>query len=166
MHELQLLDEYDMNEADIVDSDDFWLRVEMAMILRGFPGHKIQAFDIKPNLLDWAPFIGRKTRKSSVVYNIEHRKVGRHDGKLEKDCQEITEERLVELLNNSSLKEIQSLSNSLGCKGKGSKLDLVMQIKNALFPKTIKNSKRPLTSCGAAQAGGYPSHALTSLFIH
>jgi hypothetical protein len=48
--DLELPEEYDRSEADLVDLDDFWWRVEMTMVLRGFPGRKVPALDVKPNL--------------------------------------------------------------------------------------------------------------------
>lgn len=124
----------------------------MAMILRGFPGRKVKDFEVKPNLLHWAPYLGRRTRKSSLLFNTEHRKVGRNDGELEKDCREITEERLVELLNNSSFKDVQSVANSLGCKGKGSKMDIVMQIKKAIS-KNDGNFKKVFNKLWGSSGG-------------
>ena len=72
---LELPDDYDTQEADIVDSDNFWRKVEMSMIIRGFPNRVVPDFKIRPSLLFWAPFIGKQTRKSSLLFNTEHRKV-------------------------------------------------------------------------------------------
>ena len=72
------------------------------------------------------------TRRGKDVYNTEHRKVKIEDGKIKEDCWEITEERLLELLHQSTLKDTQSLAKKLGLAGKDSKLDIIMNIKNAV----------------------------------
>ncbi len=73
----------DADENDVVDCEKFWANVELSMIVRGFPGANVQEFVVEPNLLNWAPFIGSKTRRGTHVYNTEHRKVRMEDGKIE-----------------------------------------------------------------------------------
>ena len=67
-----------------------------------------------------------------MLLNTEHRKVSRSSGKLESDSRDISEERLLELLHNSTYKEVQKFVQSIGTHPKGSKLDVIMQIKKAI----------------------------------
>ena len=118
---LRLPEDYiqDSGENHVVDSERFWENVELSMILCGFPGANVQDFVVEPNLLNWAPFIGSNSRKSKHVYNTEHMKVNVEDGKIEKDCWEVTEERLLEMLHQSTLKQIQTFAKTLGVDWKG-----------------------------------------------
>ena len=56
--------------------------------------------------------MGEKTRKSKNILNTEHRKVNPVAKILEKDCRKITEERLLELLSQSSVAELIKLEKS------------------------------------------------------
>ena len=129
------------SENDVVDCEQFWSNVELAMVVRGFPGTKVSEFDIQPDLLNWAPFLGRKTRVDNQLVNTEHKKVRQEDGQLEQDCREITEERLLEMLHQSTLKEIHSFAKQLGLNGAGSKLDIIMNIKSAISNDNEKFKK-------------------------
>ena len=104
---LRLPDNYKQNsdENDVVDCENFWANVELSMIVSRFPGANVWEFVVQPNLLNWAPFIGSMTRRGKDVYNTEHRKVKIEDGKMKEDCWERTEERLLELLHQSTLKD-------------------------------------------------------------
>ena len=141
MSDLELPEVYDRDAADIVDCDSFWEKVELAIVLRGFPNRVVSALQVDTSLLSWSPYIGRMTRKSSLLFNTEHRKIDRSSGELEGDCREITEERLLEVLQNSTVKEVQSFASSLGFKGKGSKLVIIMQVKNAMAKDDSKFKK-------------------------
>ncbi len=127
--ELELPDDYDINNTDTVDCYTFWNNVELGMVLRGFPQRKVPEYNVKPDLMQWSPFIGTNTRRGSLVLNTEHRKVNKQNGELEGDCREITEERLVELLQHSSRNEVESFAKSLGSKAKGTKADMLSQIR-------------------------------------
>ena len=137
----ELPENYNREDADFVDCDWFWEKVELAMVLRGFPGRVVPELVVETNLLSWSPFIGRSTRRSSLLLNTEHRKVDRSSGELENDCRDITQERLLELLHNSTLKEVQSFAKSLGFKPKGTKLDITVQVKNAVSKDEAKFKK-------------------------
>ena len=129
---LELPENYQMDDADFVDCDVFWGKVELSMIFRGFLSRTIPEFEVNPNLLFWSPFIGRHTRKGPLLLNTKHRKVSRSTGELESDCREISEERLLELLHNSTYKEVKKFAQSISTHPKGSKLDVIMQIKQAI----------------------------------
>ena len=76
-----------------------------------------------------------------MLLNTEHRKVKHSSGELEMDGREITKESLLELLHNSSLKEILSFAKSLGLKPNGAKLDIILQVKNAISKDEAKFQK-------------------------
>jgi len=130
-----------VDDADYVDCDEFWGKVELSMILRRFSNRTIPEFEVNPNLLFWSPFIVRHTRKGPLLLNTEHRKVSRSTGEMESDCREISEERLLELLHNSTYKEVQKFAQAIGTHPKGSKLDVIMQIKQAISKDDKKFKK-------------------------
>ena len=132
------------------------------MIVRGFPGVAVQEFCVKPDLLNWAPFIGSDTRESKRVFNTEHRKVKVEDGKIEDDCREVTEERLLEMLHHSTLKEVRSFAKRLGLTGTGSKLEIIMNIKNAVQNNDEKFNKAfsKLWGCSGGWASGTCPHGV------
>ena len=111
---LQVPEDYDVNadDQDETNAEDFWRRVELSMVLRGFPERNVQNFFADPSLFAWAPYIGEKNRKSKNILNTEHRKVNPVTKILEKDCREITEERLLELLSQNSVAELIKLKKS------------------------------------------------------
>ena len=111
------------------------------MLVRGFPCRTVPDFEVRMQLLSWSPFIGKMTRKNDLLLNTEHRKVDRTSGKLERDCRDITEERLLELLNNSTSKEVSSFAGTLDLKPKGTKLDVIMQVKHAISKDDAKFKK-------------------------
>ena len=152
---LELPENYGMDDADFVDCNEFWGKVELSMIQRGFSNRTIPEFEVNPNLLFWSPFIGRHTRKGSLLLNTEHRKVSRSTGELESDCGEISEERLLELLHNSTDKEVKKFAQSISTHPKGSKLDVIMQIKQAISKDDEKFKKAFNKTWG--RSGGWVS---------
>ena len=142
--DLQFPEEYDQDEADHVDCSAFWNKVNTSIIMRGLSKNMSDVPSVEPNLLQWSPFIGPKTRKGLMVMNTEHRKVHQENREIESDCCEVTEERLLELLQQATLKEVTSFMKQLGVKRKGSKLDIIMQIKrnsskdNEMFKKAFE----------------------------
>ena len=160
--QLELPENYNREDADFVDCDRFWEKVELAMVLRGFPGRMVPELVVETNLLSWSPFIGRSTRRSSLLLNTEHRKVDRSSGELENDCRDITEERLLELLHNSTLKEVQSFAKPLGFKPKGTKLDIIVQVKNAVSKDEAKFKKAftKMWGCSGGWVSGTCPHGV------
>ena len=67
-----------------------------------------------------------RQKKGDFVLNTEHKKVNRQTREPEKDCRDITEEKLMELLQGRTYAEVQSFARSLGAQPKGSKLDVIM----------------------------------------
>ena len=103
-------------------------------------------------MLNWAPFIGRATRIGKHVFNTEHRKVKEKDGQIEDDCREITEERLLEMLQQSTVKDAKAFARSLGLPGSGSKLDIIMNIKRAIG-KNDNNFKKAFSKLWGCSGG-------------
>ena len=71
----------------------------------------------------------------------------------------MTEERLVELLQQSTRKEVEVFSRKLNIKPTVSKLEIIMQIKREM-QKDNSKFKKVLQSCGGVQGDGsqQPAH--------
>ena len=80
----------------------------------------------------------------------------RSSRELENDCRDITEQPLLELLHNSTLKDVQSFATSLGFKSKGTKLDIIVQVKNAVAKDEAKLNKAftKMWGCSGGWASG------------
>ena len=50
MSDLQLQEEFDENDADLVDCETFWSNVEFSIIICGFSGRTVNYFKVEPNL--------------------------------------------------------------------------------------------------------------------
>lgn len=97
------------------------------------------------------------------MLNTDHRKVDSSSGELKNDCRDITEERLLELLHNSTLKEVQSFAKSLGFKPKGTKLDIIVLVKNAISKAEIRFKKAftKMWGCSGGWVSGTCPHGVT-----
>ena len=115
---------------------------------------------LRPDMLKWAPYIGMRTRASNLLLNTEHRKITQEDGKLEQDSRDITEERLLEMLHQSSLRDIRTFARQLGLNGTGSKLDIIMAIKKAVGIWTRRSSRKRLAIFGVVLVDGRLGRAL------
>ena len=104
-------------------------------------GYGIEADNVKPSLLNCAPYIVKKTRRNKLLINTEHRKVSRHAQELEIDCREVTEERILELLSQSKASDVAKLAKTLGLKNCGSKLDAIIKIKSLISDNDEKSKK-------------------------
>ena len=131
---LQVPEDYEVNadDQDETNAEDFWRRVELSMVLRDFPERNFRTFLWSLHYLLGRRTLGKKTRKSKNILNTEHCKVNPVTKILEKDCREITEERLSELLSQSSVAELIKLDKKLGGGEIGSKLDLILNIKKII----------------------------------
>ena len=92
----------------------------------------LKELEIKPSFNYWAPYIGKYTRRSKIVLNIEHKKVSKINGKFEKDCREMTEERILDMLTNDSYLKVKNTAKSCKLSTTGSKMDIIMRLKNAI----------------------------------
>ena len=135
--------------------------MQLTMLVRGFPGTNIADINVQPNLLKWSPYIGRNTRRGPLLINTEHRKVsGSDQRKLEKECRDITEKRLVEFLTQSTALEVKKIN--LGISEKGSKFDIVFRIKQCISKDTEKFNKvfGNVWSCSGGWVFGCCNHGI------
>ena len=93
---------------------------------------------------------------------IEHRKIRQEDGKLEQDSREVTEERLLEMLHQSPLRDIRSFARKLGLNATGSKLDIIMAIKRAvgMDEEKLKKAFSKLWGSSGGWASGTCPHGV------
>ena len=104
----------------------------------------------------------KKTRRNKILINTEHRKVSRHTQELEKDCKEVTEERILELLNQSKASDKAKLAKTLGLKNCGSKLYAIMKIKSLISDNDEKFKKTfsKLWGCSGGWLSGTCPHGV------
>jgi hypothetical protein len=164
LSDLELPDDYDANEADTVNCDTFWRNVELGMILRGFPQRKVPAFNIKPSLLGWSPFISRNSRSGPVIVNTEHKESEQTEWGIRKGLSRNHRGRLVELLQHSPRHEIESFAKTLGAKTTGAKIDIISRIKLAISKDNHKFRKAFSKLWGSS--GGWVSGTCTHGVIY
>eukprot|EP00795_Rhopilema_esculentum_P005631 gene5631-10847_t len=104
---IELKHENNLNKDDVdeVDCQNFWNDVAIEMMSRGFRSIKLDSLKVGPNLSYWPPFMGKKSRIGIIMYNSEHLKAQRDDENVEVEFREISEERLLETLFESSSKD-------------------------------------------------------------
>ena len=64
--------------------------------------------------------------------NTEFKKYNKSTGKLEAECRFLTEERTLEMLSSEKLKKIKYVAKSCNIATKGSKLDILLKIKEVI----------------------------------
>lgn len=64
---LELFENYQMDDVDFVECDDFWGIVEFLRILRGFLNYTIFEFEVNFNFLFWFFFIGSLYEERVIV---------------------------------------------------------------------------------------------------
>ena len=109
-------------------------------------------------------FIGAKLHISNIVFNSEHRKVSRVLGvDNEQECRKLSEERLLAVIMEDKLKEIQAIAESVGISRKGSKVDIENRIKSTINDKDTFNKvfKKMFGS-----SGGWRSFACVHCIIY
>ena len=154
---------YETEDEDTVDAEEFWESVEYNILARIFLNRVIQELEIKPSFNYWAPYIGKYTRPSKIVLNTEHKKVSKINGKFEKDCREMTEEHILDMLTNDSYLKVKNTAKSCKLSTTGSKMDIIMRLKNAIA-NNDKNFKNCFQSYGVIQGVG--SHFLVSTALY
>ncbi|XP_052435978.1 uncharacterized protein LOC127975954 [Carassius gibelio] len=89
-------------------------------------------FAVKPTYHFWAPWIGKRTRRSDNVLNTEFEKV--HSSKSASETAEITvtEERLKEELQKQKVIVIRKLCKECGLDSTGSRSDLLLRLSNEM----------------------------------
>ena len=90
---------------------------------------KIKSLEMKPRLNCRSPYLGKATRHRNNLLNTEFKKVNKSIGKLEADCRFMTEEGILEMLSSEKLKKVKSVAKSCNIATKGSKLDILLKIK-------------------------------------
>ena len=124
-----------------MDCDKFWENVELNAVANAFPDRKIKSLEIKPRLNCWSPYLGKATRHGNNLLNTEFKKVNKSTGKLEADCRFMTEERILEMLSSEKLKKVKSVAKSCNIATKGSKLDILLKIKEVINKNDAKFKK-------------------------
>ena len=64
--------------------------------------------------------------------NTKFKRYNKCTGKLEADCRFLTEERTLEMLSSEKLKKIKYVAKSCNIATKGSKLDILLKIKEVI----------------------------------
>ncbi|XP_032415485.1 uncharacterized protein LOC116717915 [Xiphophorus hellerii] len=122
-----------------VNARSFWEAVTMEVISRGLypPGCK-NPFVVKPTYHNWSPWIGPQTRRSDILINTESEKVHLPDSDSDVD-QFLTEERLADEVLNLKLPEIRRLCSQCGIDSRGSKMDLVLRLRDKMASRATYN---------------------------
>ncbi|XP_071849794.1 uncharacterized protein [Apostichopus japonicus] len=144
-------------ESDVVNAEEFWQNVVRHQVAGGFLKSGTEnPFPVIPGYQNWAPYIAPNSR-GSVVINTEHRKVSRSTGKLEEEVHNMTEERLIELLYNSTTRTVRELGQGLRITGlsKMAKADIIRHIQNAISSDENKFHKVFKKAWGSS--GGWAS---------
>ena len=126
---------------DTVHCDKFWENVELNAIANAFPDREIKSLETKPRLNCWSPYSWKATRHGNNLLNTEFKKVNKSTGKLEADCRFMTEERILEMLSSEKLKKVKSVAKSCNIATKGSKLDILLKIKEVINKNDAKSKK-------------------------
>ncbi|XP_039606727.1 uncharacterized protein LOC120527410 [Polypterus senegalus] len=116
-----------------VDLETFWDALSKEMICRGFVvSGRCNPFAVPPIFNIWAPWIGRRTRRSNVVVNTEFEKI--HSPKSLSEAAEISvsEDRLIDELFKQKVEVIRKLCKECGLDSSGSRSDLLLRLSNEI----------------------------------
>ncbi|XP_051782681.1 uncharacterized protein LOC127527607 [Erpetoichthys calabaricus] len=116
-----------------VDLETFWEALSKEMICRGFVvSGRCNPFAVPPSFHFWAPWIGRRTRRSNVVVNTEFEKI--HSPKSLSEAAEIlvSEDRLIDELFKQKVEVIRKLCKECGLDSSGSRSDLLLRLSNEM----------------------------------
>ena len=154
----------DADMADYVDCEEFWDKVEINVLMKGFVISTPVDLAIKPSIHNWSPYMGRCTRSSNFLVNTEHRKIHKDTGELEADCRELSQERLMEFMHKGKAVEIRKIARKVGVSDKGSKLDIINRVQRALHRNKTKFNKlfKKLWGC----SGGWLTMTCTHGIIY
>ncbi|XP_040918070.1 uncharacterized protein LOC121198193 isoform X2 [Toxotes jaculatrix] len=112
--------------------EDFWDSVHLEMISRGFfPSSSTNPFVVRPCYENWAPWIGKETRKSDHVLNTEFKKM--LTSETEGELSSVTADLLCEELLKQNEATLQSLCKSCSVETSGSRTDLVIRLREKLM---------------------------------
>ncbi|KAA8585590.1 hypothetical protein FQN60_004284, partial [Etheostoma spectabile] len=122
-----------------VNARSFWEAVTMEVIIRGlYPPGCRNPFVVKPTYHNWSPWIGPQTRRSDILINTESEKVHLPDSNSDAE-QILTEERLADEVLNLKLPEIRKLCSQCGIDSRGSKMDLVLRLRDKMASRVTYN---------------------------
>ncbi|KAI4823843.1 hypothetical protein KUCAC02_012398 [Chaenocephalus aceratus] len=122
-----------------VNVKDFWDAVTMEILSRGFyPSDGKNPFIVRPSYQNWAPWIGQHTRQSDIVFNTEYAKIHVPDVSTDAD-ERVTEERLADEVLNLKVAEVRALCKQCSLDSKGSKMDLVLRLREKMASRTTYN---------------------------
>ena len=124
-----------------VDCNKFWENVELNAVANAFPDRKIKSLEINPCLNCWSSYLGKSTRHGNNLLNTEFKKVNKSTGKLEADCRFVTERRTLQMLSSEKLKKVKSVAKLCNIATKGSKLDILLKIKEVINKNDAKFKK-------------------------
>ena len=128
----------EVNQSDTVDADKYWDALKAEIIARGFlkKGEK-NPIIVKPSYGFWAPWIGRRCRKSNMVTNSEHRKVHLTSSDSDGSEEVVSEDVLFSLLSNKQGAEIKKLCREAGVSPNGTILDCVLRLRSKLSNRIV-----------------------------
>ncbi|KAM3605857.1 uncharacterized protein V6R79_006120 [Siganus canaliculatus] len=110
--------------------EEFWKSVDLHMISRGFfEGSSKNPFLVKPSYDNWAPWIGRETRKSSSVLNTEFEKM---PFQTSNGGAQLTEGHLMDELMKQKVSTLRKLCKSCNVETKGSRMDILNRLRDKM----------------------------------
>ncbi|XP_073676614.1 uncharacterized protein [Garra rufa] len=120
-----------------VNSEEFWETLSMERIATGLLRiGDTNPYTLKPNYENWAPWIGRHTRRSPSLINTEWKKV-QTTNTLDNIAEiDMTEERLSDELMNLKVADIRKLCKACGVGTEGSKTDLLSRLRKEMQNRT------------------------------
>ncbi|XP_027881590.1 uncharacterized protein LOC114149740 isoform X3 [Xiphophorus couchianus] len=115
------------------------------------PAGRKNPFVVKATYHNWSPWIGPQTRRSDILMNTESEKVHLPDSNSDVD-QFLTEERFADEVLNLKLPEVRRLCSQCGIDSRGSKMDLVLRLRDRMASRATHNKDFDKV-CGAS--GGW-----------
>ncbi|XP_057215299.1 uncharacterized protein LOC130569587 isoform X1 [Triplophysa rosa] len=103
-----------------------------------FTSGKENPFTVPPSYHYWSPWIGPKTRKSTMVLNTENAKVHSSGGGSDIDVP-LTEERLGDELPHLKVEDLKKLCRQCGVDVVGSKMDLILRLCDKMSNRVTYN---------------------------
>ncbi|XP_027881588.1 uncharacterized protein LOC114149740 isoform X1 [Xiphophorus couchianus] len=116
-----------------------------------FSAGRKNPFVVKATYHNWSPWIGPQTRRSDILMNTESEKVHLPDSNSDVD-QFLTEERFADEVLNLKLPEVRRLCSQCGIDSRGSKMDLVLRLRDRMASRATHNKDFDKV-CGAS--GGW-----------
>ncbi|XP_028649584.2 HMG domain-containing protein 3 [Erpetoichthys calabaricus] len=114
-----------------VDIEQFWRSVCLEMVARGFfPSRAQNPFSVEPTYENWAPWIGKHTRKAQIVLNTEYEKVTTSKSAPEEaQIINLSEDRLVDELMKQKVGVVRKLCRACNIDSRGSRMDMLSRLR-------------------------------------